>query len=417
MEATHKLTHRVVFALLLAFALGMLSSYILSNRPLTSWEYTLTQQFSLQLCPLIGTIFIRLLKLLVVPIVLFSLLSGITSLEHVRQFGTMGIKALLLYIATTICAITLALTVASWLQVGSGTHFALNAVAFTMKPTLSLTHTLIQFFPDNLFSAFTHGNLMQIIVFALLFGTAILKSGEAGKKIAAGLQSFQIVLNQWVMLIISITPIGVFCLVTNQIARSGLDVLMPLLGYFMTVLLVLAIQFVLVYGLLLHLFSPYSWLAFIKRIFPAMLFAFGTSSSNASIPMTLKVAQEELNIDKATRAFVIPLGATINMDGTAIMQGVATIFLINLYHAKVSLIGYLTVILMATFASIGAAGIPSAGLITLAMVLQQIGIPVEGIAMIIGIDRLLDMTRTAINVCGDLMVATIINHKTTTPRA
>jgi Na+/H+-dicarboxylate symporter len=412
MDRTHQLTKKVVIALLAGFLVGFICIQALAWFPAASRMHQLITLFSMKLCYVLGQIFMRLLKLLVVPIVLVSLLSGIASLDHVHQFGRIGLNAFLLYLATTISAVILALCVASIVHVGMGYPAMIhNGSALSLKAAPPITQTLIQFVPDNFFAACTKGSLVQIIVFCLLFGVAILRSGPVGKKMAASLQSFQVVLNEWVMLILSVTPLGVFCLVTNQVVHSGWHVILPLFGYFSTVLGVLCLHFLLIYGLLITCFSPYKFIDFVKKISPAMLFAFGTASSNASLPVTLKIAEDQLQIKKLVRSFVIPLGATMNMDGTVIMQAVATVFLINVYHMKLALLGYVTIIVLATIASVGAAGVPSAGLITLMMVLQQLGIPLEGIAMIIGVDRLLDMARTAMNVSGDLIVATVINSR------
>ena len=250
--------------------------------------------------------------------------------------------------------------------------------------------------------------MLQIIVFSLLFGAALAAAGEAGKRIGAIFRDLNEVVMHFITMMLQLAPYGIFCLVAVTFAQMGFNLIGQLFGYFSIVLLVLLLHLIVTYSLLLKFVGGLNPLMFFRKFYPCMLFAFSTSSSNASIPVVLETVEHKLGVKNSVASFIVPLGATINMDGTAIMQGVATVFIAHVYNVPIGLTGYLMVILMATLASIGTAGIPSVGLITLAMVLKQVNVPVEGIALIIGVDRLLDMARTAINVSGDAVVACIV---------
>ena len=252
--------------------------------------------------------------------------------------------------------------------------------------------------------------MLQIIIFSLILGGAIVASGDSGKRVAGGFQDMNRVMINLVLLIMRFAPLGVFCLLAAMIAKSGFNLIAELFGYFFTVLLVLFIQLIVTYGIMLLFFTNITFHSFLKKMSSAMLFAFSVSSSNASIPVVMQTARDKLNLSESVVSFVIPLGSTINMDGTAIMQGVATVFIANAYNIDITLSGYISVVLMATIASIGTAGVPGVGLVTLAMVLSHVGLPVEGIAMIIAVDRILDMARTAINITGDCTVACVVEN-------
>jgi Na+/H+-dicarboxylate symporter len=354
-----------------------------------------------------GQLFLHLLQLLVIPIIFCSLVCGSASLGDIKKIGRIGGKTILLYLFTTAFAITLAVLLASLFQVGHG--LALSAPShFEVKAPPSITALVVGLIPKNPFHALVHGNVLQVIFFSLLLGIAIAASGDAGEKVAKGFQVANEVLLKLIMMIMKTAPIGVFFLLGSLFAKVGAHAIGGLLGYFFCVLLVLLAHFCLVYTSFLVLFAKLNPLTFVKKMYTTMLFAFSISSSNASIPVVLRTVEFDLGVKNSIASFIIPLGATINMDGTAIMQGVATVFIAHAYNIDIGLVGYLTVILMATLASIGTAGVPSVGLITLAMVLQQVGLPVQGIALIIGIDRLLDMARTAVNVAGDAMVSCIV---------
>lgn len=353
-----------------------------------------------------GDIFITILKMLVVPVVFVSLVCGSSNLD-VKSLGRIGGKTLLLYLLTTALAITLAIFFANLLSVGHSTHVSMST-AFITKDVPSLKEVIRNLFPENPLQALAKGDMLQIIVFSILFGIAISASGESGQKINDFFKHLNEVVLRFVTLMLKLSPYGIFCLMVVLFSKIGFDLILQLLKYFSVVLLVLCVHTLVSYSLLLRVVGRLNPWLFFKKFYVAMLFAFSTSSSNASIPVVLETTEERLGVKNSIASFVIPLGATINMDGTAIMQGVATVFIANIYHVPIGLTGYLLVILMATLASIGTAGVPSVGLITLAMVLRQVNVPVEGIALIIGVDRLLDMARTAVNVTGDAIVACIV---------
>jgi Na+/H+-dicarboxylate symporter len=355
----------------------------------------------------VGSIFIASLKLLVVPLVFVSLVCGSSALGVNARMGQLAVKTLLLYMLTTAIAVTLALTIANLVDPGAG--IALSAdVNYEAAAAPSFKEVLINIFPTNPVKAMVEGNMLQIIVFSILMGVAVTHSGEAGKKTLELFQSFNEVIMTMVTFLMHLAPYGVFCLLAKIFSELGIGAVLDLAKYFFTVLFVLVVHAAGTYSLLLKGLSGLNPVTFIKNVRPAMLFGFSTASSNATMPITMNVAEKRLGVDNAIASFTVPLGATINMDGTAIMQGVATVFIAQAFNVDISMGGYLAVIATATLASVGTAGVPGVGLITLSMVLQQVGLPVEGIALIIGVDRLLDMVRTAVNITGDCMVTTVV---------
>lgn len=354
-----------------------------------------------------GSIFIASLKLLVVPLVFVSLVCGCSELGSNRRMGGMALRTMALYMLTTAIAISLALFVANLVNPGVDMNLS-SDVTFNPESRPSFKEVLVNIVPTNPIKAMAEGNMLQIIVFSILMGIAIARCGEAGKKVTEIFNSFNVVIMKMVVILMHLAPYGVFCMLAKLFASQGYSAIADLAWYFFTVVVVLLLHSLGVYSLLLSALTRLSPVAFFCNIRPALLFAFSTSSSNATLPVTLNVAEKRLGVDNAVASFTLPLGATINMDGTAIMQGVATVFIAQAFNVDIGLIGYLTVILTATLASVGTAGVPGVGLITLAMVLQQVGLPVEGIALILGVDRLLDMIRTAVNVAGDSMVTVII---------
>lgn len=356
-----------------------------------------------------GKVFITILKMLVVPIVFVSLVCGTCNIGSGERFGWLALKTLCLYLLTTALAISLALLVAHTFSIGSGSHLETQAT-FSAQQIPSLKQTFLNIFPANPVEALATGNMLQVIVFSILFGLAISFAGKSGEHIRQIFTDLDTVIMKLMGMVISVAPYGVFCLVSSIFAKIGFTIISQLLGYFCTVLFVLMLQLFITYPVLLNFLARLNPLTFFQKMFPAMVFAFSTSSSSASIPVVLELVEMKLGVRNFVAAFVIPLGATINMDGTAIMQGVATVFIANAYGIHIGLTGYLMVILTATLASIGTAGVPSVGLITLTMVLQQVGLPIEGIALIIGVDRLLDMVRTAVNICGDSSIACVVGN-------
>jgi len=355
----------------------------------------------------IGQIFVVSLKLLVVPLVFFSLVCGSASMGEDIKMGQVAIKTILLYLLTTAIAVSIALLVANIVDPGVGINTG-TIDSFEVKTAPSVKEVLIGIFPDNPFRAMVDGNMLQIIVFAILVGVAILKTGDSGKTVLRGCVLINEVIMKMVFMLINLAPYGVFCLLAKLFTREGFSAIVNLAIYFSTIVFVLSFHAAVIYSAILYIFTGLNPLKLFKNMRPAMLFAFSTSSSNATIPVTLTTARNRLGADNSIASFTIPLGATVNMDGTAIMQGIATVFIAQAYGLELSMIQYVSVVATATLASIGTAGVPGVGLITLAMVLQQVGLPVEGIGLIIGVDRLLDMLRTVVNISGDGMVTTVV---------
>lgn len=355
-----------------------------------------------------GQIFIASLRLMVVPLVLVSLICGAASLGNTGSMGRVGGKAMGLYLLTTALAISIALVLALIIQPGVGTEPVATDAAFNPGPPTSIKDTLVNIFPTNPVAAMAEGNMLQIIVFALLFGIALSRAGEAGTRLMGFFEDVNETLMKLIGMLVQLAPYGVFCLMAQLFANQGFAEIYKLLAYFLTVILGLVLHVSVVYPLLLVLLARLNPITFLRKMREPMLVAFSTASSGATLPVTLRTVQHRLGVKNEVSSFAVPLGATINMDGTAIMQGVATVFIAQFYAIDLTLGDYLMVILTATLASIGTAGVPGVGLIMLTMVLTQVGLPVEGIMLIIGVDRLLDMLRTAVNITGDGMVATVV---------
>ncbi len=354
-----------------------------------------------------GAVFLASLKLLVVPLVFVSLVCGTAALDDLSKLGRLGGRTLLLYLMTTAIAITLAITAASLIQPGSGFDLPTD-LAFEGRAAPPLSETFIQIFPTNPIKAMAEGNMLQIIVFSVLFGLAMTMAREPGQRVLSLFQDLNLVIMRLVALLMRFAPYGVFCLIAKVFAQQGFDAFQPLLKYFFVVLGVLIVHAVLVYPGLMVLLARLDPRVFFQKMRAAQVVAFSTASSGATLPVTLRSVERRLGVDNGVASFTIPLGATLNMDGTAIMQGVATVFIAQAYGIEIGLGGYLMVVVTATLASIGTAGVPGVGLVMLAMVLRQVNLPVEGIGLIIGIDRLLDMVRTAVNITGDAAVTCIV---------
>ncbi len=355
-----------------------------------------------------GQIFLASLKLLVVPLVLVSLACGTAALEDVTRLGRIGGKTLGLYLLTTAIAISLALVAAVLLAPGAGFELTSESTGYVAREAPGLAQTLIDIFPENPFQALAEGRMLQIIVFAILLGIAITLSGEAGRDLLRLFESANAVIMKLVFLLMEIAPYGIFCLIARVFSEQGIDAFERLARYFLVVLGVLFVHVSVTYPTLLVLLGGLSPIGFFRKLRAPMSVAFSTASSGATLPVTLRATEKRLGVDASIASFTIPLGATINMDGTAIMQGVATVFIAQAYEVSIEPSGYLMIVLTATLASIGTAGVPGVGTVMLAMVLRQMNLPVEGIALILGVDRVLDMTRTAVNITGDAAVSCIV---------
>ncbi|GAA5140132.1 dicarboxylate/amino acid:cation symporter [Thalassotalea piscium] len=407
------LTQRIVIGMVAGILVGAGLQFLMPDGsdliiPLGLFDFSIRSFFVDGIFEVVGKIFVASLKMLVVPLVFVSLICGTTSLKDTSKLGRIGGKAVVLYLLTTAIAISFAMGLAFLVSPGEGVNMT-TSTSFTGKEAPSLAQVFIQMFPSNPFAAFAQGNMLQVIVFALLFGIAIALSGKAGDRIASLFEDLNEVVMRLVGILMNIAPYGVFCLLAKLFTDLSLSAFGNLISYFFVVFFALIIHGTVTYSVMLKLLSGLSPFTFLKKMRDAVLFAFSTSSSNATIPITMETVTKKMGAKNSIASFTVPLGATINMDGTAIMQGVATVFIAQVFNVDLSLTDFLMVILTATLASIGTAGVPGVGLIMLAMVLDQVGLPVEGIGLIIGVDRLLDMTRTAVNVTGDSMVTLIVS--------
>jgi len=393
--------------ILLGMTLGLFSGLLLQWVDLAS-ENFFRFYFVDGFFDAVGQIFIVSLKMLVVPLVFVSLTCGAASLGATGSIGRLGGKAIGLYLFTTAIAVTMALSVALIIKPGMDAGTVLEAPDYQGQETPGIKETLINIFPDNPVASMAEGEMLQIIVFAMLLGIALSQSKLAGERVVSFFEDLNEILMRLINLIISLAPYGVFCLMLKLGLTIGWNEITKLASYFFTVVLVLSMQALLVYPLLLSLVAKVNPYIYLRKMREPLLVAFSTSSSGATMPVTLRTVKDKLGVDNKVASFAVPLGTTINMDGTAIMQGVATVFIAQFYGIDLSVNAYLMVILTATMVSIGAAGVPGVGIVMLSMVLAQAGLPVEGIGLIIGVDRLLDMMRTCVNVAGDGMVSTSI---------
>jgi len=357
---------------------------------------------------LVRTLFINSLMMTMVPLVFVSIVCGTSSLSEPEKLGALAWKSISLFLLTAVIAITLGLIFAYIVQPGAGGNFERIVADNTIREAPTLFTTLAALVPSNPVQAMAEGNLLQITIFSILFGLSISFCGRKGKLVGDFFQQLNEVILKLVTILMGIAPYAVFCIMAKVIGELGLEKILPLAKYFLLVIFVLVLHGLVVYPILLVLLARLNPLIFLEKMRPAMLFAFGTASSNATLPINMEISTKRLGVGSTTASLVLPVGATINMDGTAIMQGVATVFFAQLYGIDLTMTDYVVVILIATMASIGTAGVPGAGLIMLAMVLTQVNLPTEGIVILMGIDRILDMTRTVVNVTGDALVSTIV---------
>ena len=358
---------------------------------------------------LVGNGFIRLMQMLVIPLVICSLICGTMSIGDTKTLGRVGVKTLVFYTATTALAISLALVLGMIIRPGIGLNMSVvETPNVDVSQNISFIDTLLNIIPKNIIASMTEGDMLPIIVFSVFVGIMLAKLGEKTATVSKFFAEFNDIMMEMTITVMKAAPIGVFCMIARTIATIGFDAFVPMLKYMGCVIFALAVQCFVVYLLLLFGFTGLSPFTFIKKYFPVMEFAFSTSSSNATIPLSIETLKDRLGVSSKISSFTVPLGATINMDGTAIMQGVAVVFIADAYGIELTMGMLATVIATATLASIGTAGVPGVGLITLAMVLTSVGLPTEGVALIMGIDRIIDMLRTAVNVTGDAVCTTIV---------
>lgn len=360
----------------------------------------------------IGNGFIRLMQMLVIPLVMCSLICGAMAIGDTKTLGKVGVKTLGFYLVTTALAVGIALTVGLLIRPGMGMDIAaVEKAEVTITESTSFADTLLNIIPKNVFASMASGDMLPIIVFSVFVGILLAKLGSRAKTVSNFFAQFNDIMMEMTMTVMEAAPIGVFCMIAKTFSTIGFDAFLPMIKYMAGVILALAIQCFIIYQVLLFAFTRLNPLKFIRKFFPVMQFAFSTSTSNATIPLSIETLSDKIGVSKKISSFTIPLGATINMDGTAIMQGVAVVFIAEAYGCELTPVMLMTVIATATLASIGTAGVPSVGLITLAMVLTSVGLPTEGIALIMGIDRILDMLRTAVNITGDAVCTTIVSKQ------
>ena len=402
------LTTRIFIALLAGVVFGVALCYLV---PDGSFKNDILVEGVLYV---VGQGFIRLMKMLVVPLVFCSIVCGSMSIGDTKKLGTVGVRSLIFYLCTTACAVTVALLVGNLLNPGVGLDLSVLQSTTTQVESMqatSLTETLLNIIPDNPIGALAKGEMLQIILFALIVGVILAKLGERAETVGSFFSQFNDVMMEMTMMVMSLAPVGVFCLISRTFATIGFSAFLPLAKYMVAVFLALGIQCFVVYLSMLKLFTGLNPIKFIKNFFPVMAFAFSTATSNATIPLSIDTLAKKMGVSKRISSFTIPLGATINMDGTSIMQGVAVVFAAQAFGIHLDMMDYITVIGTATLASVGTAGVPSVGLVTLTMVFNSVGLPVEAIGLIMGIDRILDMTRTAVNITGDAVCTTIVAYQ------
>ena len=357
-----------------------------------------------------GNLFIKLMKMLVVPLVFCSIIVGVTSISDIKKIGSIGGRAILIYLLTTALAVSIALLIAGIIEPGIGLNMTGLADPSNVTTNVTVTSTILDMIPDNPLNSLANGDMLPVIIFGVIVGFILAKLKEETETINKLFTEGNTVMMEMTNIVMKFAPIGVFCLIAKTFATLGMDGLMPLSKYVSCVLLALAVQAFIVYPTLLVIFTRLNPIKFFKKFFSVMLFAFSSSSSNATIPLNLEKLSE-MGVSKDVSSFTIPLGATINMDGTAIMQGVVVMFAAQAYGIDLGLSALITVIFTAVMASIGTAGVPSVGLVTLNMVFASVGLPTDAIGLIMGIDHILDMIRSAVNVTGDAICTIIISFK------
>ena len=401
LETPKNLTRNILLGMLFGFLTGALFFYV------NVFSDNLTDFLTKYVFNLGSAIFINLLKLLIVPLVFFSLVSGISSLTSMKSLGNITFKTIGLYLGTTAIAVSLSLIIGSIFKPGSG-YSSNIAPPENLPQGQGIYETILDIFPSNIIEAMANNQMLAVVFFSILFGLALNKTNHLTNNFSESFEKFNTVFMQLVLMIISFAPIGVFCLIGKFVITDGLDIFQEAFKYVLLLILVLVIHAFITYSFILKIFTNLNIFTFFGKMKDVAIFAFSTSSSAATIPVTLKTVQDDLGVNKNVSSFVVPVGATINMDGTAIMQGMATIFIAQMSGIDLTFFQYIQVVILAVVTSIGTAAVPSAGTITLVIILQQFGLPLEAIGIILAVDRILDMLRTSVNVTGDAAVACIV---------
>ncbi len=405
-----KASTQILAAMVLGVIVGLLLGYFSTTPQYEDTTYAKIAENLLTKLDFVGNLFIRLLKMIIIPLIIASLVSGVASLGDARSLGRLGGKTFIYYMCTTVIAVTIGLVLVN--VVRPGKHFdpdnAPRATVATDREPPSILSILEDIVPENLVDAMAQSRVLSVIFFSILLGTAIISVGEKARPLAAFFESLNVVVMKIVGWIMALAPIGVFALMARMVGTLGLSVMKPLAFHMLTVLLGLAVHAVIILPLLLRVFARYSPVRFAKDMFSAVLTAFSTASSSATLPITMECVEKNAGVSNRVASFVLPLGATVNMDGTALYEAVAAMFIAQAYGIDLSVGQQVVIMLTATLASIGAAAIPSAALVTMVIVLRSVNLPMEGIGMIWAVDRILDMFRTAVNVWGDSCGTAII---------
>ncbi|MFK7995175.1 MAG: dicarboxylate/amino acid:cation symporter [Granulosicoccus sp.] len=397
------LTTKVLVGMALGMAIGLVINLLGLNQPGSFInEYIVNGLFLV-----VGKMFVNALKMLVVPLVIFSLICGVCGIGDIRVLGRVGGKSFALYMLTTAVAIATAIVIASTFGIGKGMNQVSEAV-FTGREAPPLSQVLIDIIPSNPIQSMASGDMLPVIFFSILIGISMLLVGKKARGFVEGVEVANEIMMKMVNIVMAVAPYAVFALIAKAVSELGIDLLASLAGYVGVLVAALMFHLFVTLMVVLKVFSGLSPRMFLRKIRNVQVFAFSTASSNATIPVTMRTVTERFGVNNSVASFTVPFGATINMDGTAIMQGVATVFIANVYGVELGIAGYLTVILMSVLASIGTAGVPGVGLIMLSMVFAQVGLPIEGIGLVLGVDRLMDMIRTAVNVSGDATVSCIV---------
>ena len=396
------LTLKIIMGMILGFLTGLFINIF----SLTDYDF-INNYFVGGLFDIVGLVFISSLKLMVVPLVFFSLSTGVASFDKDKKLSLIAIKTISLYLLTTAVAISLGLLAAIIFSPGAGLNLTTSVEYIAPSPP-GIKSVIIDIFPTNPIAAMAEGKMLQIIIFSIFFGVALRTIKDKNSDLLKIMENVTNVVMKMVFMLINIAPLGVFCLMANLFAIQGVGVIGNLMQYFLLVVFVLIIHGFIIYPFLLYSFTRIRPLSFYSKLRPVMLFAFSTSSSNATMPVTLKTVTQDIGVNPKIASFTVPLGATINMDGTSVYQAVAAVFIAQAFGLDLSLGAQLGIIVTASLASIGAAAVPSAGIVMLVIVLGQAGIPEAGLALIIAVDRPLDMCRTIVNVTGDAAVSMIV---------
>ena len=402
-DTPKNLTRNILIGLILGFVAG---SFLFYTDFLPSQFDDFIEKYIFKLG---GDIFMNLLKLLVVPLVFFSLVSGISSLGREQSLGKLTFKTVGFYLLTTAIAVSLALVAGSLFKPGSNYSSELAMVAPSSLPEgQGIYSTIVGIFPSNIIQAMAENQMLAIVFFSIIFGLALNKTNHLTDNLSDSFFKLNTVFLQLIVMIMSFAPLGVFCLIGKFVIADGLDIFQDVVAYVVLLITLLLFHAAFTYSFFLKVIGGLNPITFFKKMKDVILFAFSTSSSAATIPVTLKTANQDLGVNQNVASFVVPVGATINMDGTAIMQGLATVFIAQMSGIDLTLFQYMQVVLLAVATSIGTAAVPSAGTITLIIILQQFNLPLEAIGIILAVDRVLDMIRTSVNVTGDAAIACIV---------